>query len=112
MGVDLDTLAPKPDVAGKGSHGGYCGPAVKPIALNMVSQIANDPACRGLPISGIGGIQAWQDAVVVRQLQVAHDASGHEADEVGGVVVIRDDGEVGRREGGGDGGELVALDQG
>ncbi len=63
MGIDLDTLAPKPDVAGKGSHGGYCGPAVKPLALNMVSQIANDPACRGLPISGIGGIQAWQDAV-------------------------------------------------
>src|SRR5437660_706129 len=40
MGVDLDTFAPKPQVAGLGSHGGYCGPAVKPIALNMVSQIA------------------------------------------------------------------------
>ncbi|MCG8409429.1 MAG: NAD-dependent dihydropyrimidine dehydrogenase subunit PreA [Phycisphaerales bacterium] len=62
MGVDLDTLAPKPSVAGKGSHGGYCGPAVKPIALNMVSSIANDPKI-GIPISGIGGIQAWQDAV-------------------------------------------------
>ena len=62
MGVDLETLAPKPQVAGYGSHGGYCGPAVKPIALNMVSQIASDPDIR-LPISGIGGIQAWQDAV-------------------------------------------------
>jgi dihydropyrimidine dehydrogenase (NAD+) subunit PreA len=62
MGVDLQTLAPKPQVRGLGSHGGYCGPAVKPIALHMVSQIASDPEIR-LPISGIGGIQAWQDAV-------------------------------------------------
>src|SRR5690606_6415270 len=61
MGVDLDTLAPKPHVAGLGSHGGYCGPAVKPIALHLVSQIATDPEIR-LPISGIGGIQSWQDA--------------------------------------------------
>lgn len=62
MGVDLDTFAPKPQVRGLGSHGGYCGPAVKPIALNMVSAIASDPKI-GVPISGIGGIQAWQDAV-------------------------------------------------
>lgn len=62
MGVDLDTFSPKPQVGGYGSHGGYCGPAVKPIALNMVSQVATDPEI-GLPISGIGGIQAWQDAV-------------------------------------------------
>jgi dihydropyrimidine dehydrogenase (NAD+) subunit PreA len=62
VGVDLDTLAPKPAVRGRGSHGGYCGPAVKPIALNMVSEIARDRDI-GLPISGIGGIQAWQDAV-------------------------------------------------
>ncbi|HRX84666.1 MAG TPA: NAD-dependent dihydropyrimidine dehydrogenase subunit PreA [Phycisphaerae bacterium] len=62
VGVDLDTLAPKPAVRGQGSHGGYCGPAVKPIALNMVAEIARDPQI-GLPISGIGGIQAWQDAV-------------------------------------------------
>jgi dihydropyrimidine dehydrogenase (NAD+) subunit PreA len=62
MGVDLKTLAPMPQVAGRGSHGGYCGPAVKPIALNMVQQIASDPAI-GLPVSGIGGIQTWQDAV-------------------------------------------------
>ena len=62
VGVDLDTLAPQPQVAGRGSHGGYCGPAVKPIALNMVQQIASDPDI-ALPISGIGGVQAWQDAV-------------------------------------------------
>ncbi len=62
MGVDLDTLAPKPAVGGRGSHGGYCGPAVKPIALHMVSALAGDPKIN-VPISGIGGIQAWQDAV-------------------------------------------------
>src|SRR5438132_5559090 len=62
MGIDLDSLAPKPAVRGEGSHGGYCGPAVKPIALHMVSAVAGDPACR-VPISGIGGIQAWQDAI-------------------------------------------------
>ena len=62
VGIDLDTLAPQPAVRGNGSHGGYCGPAVKPIALHMVSEIARDPDV-SLPVSGIGGIQAWQDAV-------------------------------------------------
>ncbi len=62
MGVDLNTFAPHPHVAGRGSHGGYCGPAVKPIALNMVHRIAADAEI-ALPVSGIGGIQAWQDAV-------------------------------------------------
>lgn len=60
--VDLDSFAPRPTVAGKSSHGGYCGPAVKPIALNMVSAIAADPATANLPISGIGGISTWRDA--------------------------------------------------
>jgi len=49
-------------VADKSSHGGYCGPAVKPIALNMVASIANDPETAGLPISGIGGVGTWRDA--------------------------------------------------
>jgi dihydropyrimidine dehydrogenase (NAD+) subunit PreA len=62
IGVDLERMAPQPVVAGKGTHGGYCGPAVKPIALNMVAEIARDPECAGLPISGIGGIATWQDA--------------------------------------------------
>lgn len=60
--VDLDQLAPHPTVGGKGTHGGYCGPAVKPIALNMVAEIARDPATRGIPISGIGGVSTWRDA--------------------------------------------------
>ena len=44
--IDLDAMSPHPTVGGKGTHGGYCGPAVKPIALNMVSAIAADPAIR------------------------------------------------------------------
>jgi dihydropyrimidine dehydrogenase (NAD+) subunit PreA len=62
IGLDLETLNPIPHVDGRGSHGGYCGPAVKPIALNMTHSIASDPQI-GLPISGIGGIHKWQDAV-------------------------------------------------
>ena len=60
--VDLDQMAPEPTIDGKGSHGGYCGPAVKPIALNMVAEIARDAETAGLPISGIGGITTWRDA--------------------------------------------------
>ncbi len=60
--VDLDLFAPEPTIDGKGAHGGYCGPAVKPIALNMVAEIARDSDLRGLPISGIGGVTTWKDA--------------------------------------------------
>jgi dihydropyrimidine dehydrogenase (NAD+) subunit PreA len=63
VGVDLDTLTAVPNTGGFATHGGYCGPAVKPIALNMVSEIARNPETHGLPISGIGGIETWRDAV-------------------------------------------------
>jgi dihydropyrimidine dehydrogenase (NAD+) subunit PreA len=60
--VNLDTFSPEPSIDGWGAHGGYCGPAVKPIALNMVAEIARDPETAGLPISGIGGVTTWRDA--------------------------------------------------
>ncbi|MCM3760104.1 NAD-dependent dihydropyrimidine dehydrogenase subunit PreA [Alkalihalobacillus oceani] len=60
-GVDLDTWNTVPHVGGKGAHGGYCGPAVKPIALNMVAECARNPRIN-VPISGIGGISNWKDA--------------------------------------------------
>ncbi|MBQ4825003.1 NAD-dependent dihydropyrimidine dehydrogenase subunit PreA [Leisingera sp. HS039] len=60
--VDLDSMAPEPTIGGKGTHGGYCGPAVKPIALNMVAEIARDAQTRNLPISAIGGVTTWRDA--------------------------------------------------
>ena len=62
VNVDLDTFVPNPQVNGKSTHGGYCGPAVKPIALNMVKSCAQDENV-GIPISGIGGIETWKDAV-------------------------------------------------
>ena len=60
-GIDLDTLTPRPNVDGKSSHGGYCGPAVKPIALHLCQQVQGDPES-ALPLSGIGGISDWRDA--------------------------------------------------
>jgi dihydropyrimidine dehydrogenase (NAD+) subunit PreA len=60
-GIDLDTLTPRPNVGGRSAHGGYCGPAVKPIALHLVQQIASDAEV-GLPISGIGGVSGWREA--------------------------------------------------
>jgi len=60
-GIDLDTLIPRPNVGGFSAHGGYCGPAVKPIALHMVQQIASDPEV-GIPVSGIGGVSGWREA--------------------------------------------------
>ncbi|MBB3167379.1 NAD-dependent dihydropyrimidine dehydrogenase subunit PreA [Simiduia aestuariiviva] len=62
ISVDLDAMAPTPIVDGKGTHGGYCGAAVKPIALNMVAEIARAQETRGLEISAIGGIETWRDA--------------------------------------------------
>lgn len=65
MGVDIDTFEIKPNVGGKGGHGGYAGPAVKPIALHLLSAVASDSEVQkaGLPISGMGGIETWQDAL-------------------------------------------------
>jgi dihydropyrimidine dehydrogenase (NAD+) subunit PreA len=62
MGVDIDTWNTIPNVNGKGAHGGYCGPAVKPIALNMIGECARQADIH-IPISGIGGISTWQDTI-------------------------------------------------
>jgi dihydropyrimidine dehydrogenase (NAD+) subunit PreA len=59
IGVDLETLVPRPNVAGYSAHGGLSGPAVKPIALKAVANMAG---VVNVPISGIGGINSWQDA--------------------------------------------------
>ncbi len=63
VGINLDNYAPYPDVGGAGSNGGYCGPAVKPIALNMVRELASHLEIKGTPISGIGGIETWRDVI-------------------------------------------------
>jgi dihydropyrimidine dehydrogenase (NAD+) subunit PreA len=63
-GIDLDTLEISPSIGGKGGHGGYAGPAVKPVALNMIAALGTDEEVKrsGLPISGMGGISTWKDA--------------------------------------------------
>lgn len=63
VGIDLDTYAPLPVVDGKGTNGGYCGPAVKPIAMEMIKELAKHPDIMATPISGIGGVETWRDAV-------------------------------------------------
>ncbi|MHC5038280.1 MAG: NAD-dependent dihydropyrimidine dehydrogenase subunit PreA [Planctomycetota bacterium] len=61
IGVDLDRLTPLPRVGSKGTSGGMCGPAVKPIALHMVAELARHPGIP-LPLSAVGGIGSWRDA--------------------------------------------------
>ncbi|MCR4433412.1 MAG: NAD-dependent dihydropyrimidine dehydrogenase subunit PreA [bacterium] len=60
IGVDINTFAPIPTVDGMGIYGGLSGPAIKPIALHFVSKIARNV---DIPISGVGGISTWRDAV-------------------------------------------------
>ncbi len=62
IGVDIDRFVLEPRVGQLSTNGGYCGSAVKPIALHMVGALARDQRF-GLPISGIGGISNWRDAV-------------------------------------------------
>ncbi|MBK8845100.1 MAG: NAD-dependent dihydropyrimidine dehydrogenase subunit PreA [Bacteroidetes bacterium] len=61
-GVDLETFDVRPNVGGQSAYGGYCGPAVKPIALKMLHSLSKNPVFKNIPISGIGGISTWQDA--------------------------------------------------
>lgn len=62
IGVDIDTFVPQPMVGPLSTNGGYCGVAVRPIALHMTAALARDPRFN-IPISGIGGIANWRDAV-------------------------------------------------
>jgi dihydroorotate dehydrogenase subfamily 1 len=61
IGINLETLRPMPTVEGYSEPGGYSGPAVRPIALRHIMEIAR--ACPGTPISGMGGIETAEDAV-------------------------------------------------
>lgn len=53
----------QPDVAGKSSVSGYSGKAVKPIALRFISDMASCPSLQDVPISGMGGVETWHDAL-------------------------------------------------
>ena len=61
--IDLDKMIGLPIVNGKSSESGYSGKAIKPIALRFIQQIRVNDKLRDVPISGIGGIETWKDAL-------------------------------------------------
>ena len=67
IGIDIETATPYPFAYDsnlthpQSTYGGYCGPAIRPLGLRFVSQIAK--AIPTIPISGIGGIDTWYNAV-------------------------------------------------
>ena len=93
IGIDIETATPLPIAYGMdnteqmSTYGGFCGPAVKPIGLRFVSQIAK--AHPNIPISGIGGIENWSSAIEylmvgARTLQVCTAVMWH------GFSIIKD----------------------
>ncbi len=62
IGVDIEALVPLPTVQGRSTPGGYSGPAIKPVALKKVADLASDESVN-LAVSGVGGISNWRDAV-------------------------------------------------
>lgn len=63
MNVNPTSFATSPDVCGKSAVGGYSGKAVKPIALRFISDMKKDETLKNVPISGMGGIETWKDAL-------------------------------------------------
>ena len=63
VGVNLHTYVSSPAVRGQSAVGGYSGNAVKPIALRFIAEMGKNPKLRGMHLSGMGGIESWQDAV-------------------------------------------------
>ncbi len=93
IGIDIETATPLPIAYGVdkkeqlSTYGGFCGPAVKPLGLRFVSQIAK--ALPDIPISGIGGIEDWTSAteylmVGASTLQICTAAMWH------GFSIIKD----------------------
>ena len=72
MGMNLDTYATEPSVQGRSGVGGYSGRAVKPIALRFIWEMASDPQLHSVPISGMGGVDTWRDAVEFLLLGANH----------------------------------------
>ncbi len=60
MGVDIRTFIPFPQLDGKSTYSGLTGPAIKPITLRTIAEIARNVP---IPILGTGGASTWRDAV-------------------------------------------------
>ncbi|KPV64442.1 MAG: Heterodisulfide reductase subunit A-like protein [Candidatus Bathyarchaeota archaeon BA1] len=63
VGIDVETRKPLPTTKPNhySSFGGYSGPAIRPIGLRVITQIAK--AFPRVPLSAIGGIEDWRSAV-------------------------------------------------
>lgn len=62
-GLDVENMTALPVVNGKSSVSGYSGAAVKPIALRFIKDLKTYPDLKDIPVSGIGGIETWQDCL-------------------------------------------------
>jgi len=62
-GLNLDTMASSPSIKGKSAISGYSGKAIKPIALRFISDLSGCTALNNVPLSGMGGIENWHDAL-------------------------------------------------
>lgn len=60
--IGLDDLVPRPNIFGVGAISGISGPTIKPIGLHFIADMARSEEL-GLPLSGIGGIETWIDAL-------------------------------------------------
>ena len=63
IGVNSHTYVSSPSVHGKSAVGGYSGNAVKPIALRFIAELGQNPRLQGMHISGMGGVETWEDAL-------------------------------------------------
>jgi dihydropyrimidine dehydrogenase (NAD+) subunit PreA len=61
--IDFENMTAMPVVNGKSSISGYSGAAARPVALRFCANMLADPELKGIPISGIGGIETWRDAL-------------------------------------------------
>ena len=61
--IDLESMTAMPAINGKSSISGYSGAAVKPIALRFITQMKQYEPLKDVPITGMGGIETWQDAL-------------------------------------------------
>lgn len=59
-GIELPGLIPMPAVGEISTYSGLSGPAIKPITLRTIAEVARST---GMPITGTGGPVTWRDAV-------------------------------------------------
>ena len=63
VGVNPHTYVSSPAVHGMSAVGGYSGSAVRPVALRFLAELGQNPKLMGMHLSGMGGIENWQDAL-------------------------------------------------